>query len=69
MALVTEWEAVARSKFRCAEKEHDEFPKQFIEHGAICYANCAFQLRNLIESRDISLDLEFQILQQDSKRP
>jgi hypothetical protein len=69
MGLVTEWEAVARSKFRCAEKEQHEFQRRFIEHGAICYANCAFQLRHLIEAGDSSLDLELQIVKKDSKSP
>lgn len=69
LKLVNQWEATVRSKFRCAAQEPEDFPRRFIEHGAVCYFNCARQLRDLIESRNGSLDLELQILEQDTERP
>ena len=37
--LAEVWEQRARSAFRNAELETDEFGRRFIEHGAVCYAN------------------------------
>lgn len=45
--LVTQWEGVARRKFSDAAVESDPMGKRLIEHGAVCYWNCAQQLRTL----------------------
>jgi hypothetical protein len=68
-ALMANWVATARAKFRSADMEPEAFPRRFIVNGAICYANCFMELSQLIESRSYSLDLEFQVLEQDTERP
>lgn len=42
--LVEQWKRWARAAFRDASREKDEFGKRFIEHGAVCYTNCAIAL-------------------------
>lgn len=44
-SLADSWEAIARNKFRDAEVERDPMGKRLIEHGAMCYFNCAQALR------------------------
>lgn len=51
--LVKEWGKISGKKFADADLEHDEFGKRFIEHGAVCYFNCARQLQHLIETGDL----------------
>jgi hypothetical protein len=47
--LVSEWERIARRKFTDAEEtKGDPFGKRFIEHGAMCYFNCAQQIKTAI---------------------
>ena len=52
--LVRQWEDISRRKFISAKQQHDiaERPTgtQFIEHGAICYLNCARELREALSS-------------------
>jgi hypothetical protein len=48
--LVEKWEDIARRKFQCAENEKDNpmhrpTGRKFIEHGAMCYYNCAQELK------------------------
>lgn len=50
--LVDDWEQSARRKFADAEREQSEFGRRFIEHGAMCYFNCAQALR---EALDVAL--------------
>lgn len=47
-ALAEEWERVARGKFSDAEHEKTDFGRRFIEHGAMCYVNCAQALREAL---------------------
>ncbi len=47
-ALCIEWERRARNKFRSAELEKDVMGKRLIEHGAMCYFNCAQELRKAL---------------------
>jgi hypothetical protein len=54
--LAIKWERISAIKFDDAESENNEFGKKFIEHGAVCYFNCASQLRHLLESVNIPLD-------------
>lgn len=54
-SLIEKWENVSRKKFQSAEQQDDitdkrPTAKQFIEHGAICYYNCAQQLREVLSS-------------------
>ncbi len=54
-ALIEKWENTARNKFRSSERKKDNpanrpTGKQFIEHGAICYTNCARELRAALVS-------------------
>ena len=54
--LILKWETIARSKFTSAENQKGDgyngmgrpTGKQFIEHGAICYSNCAFDLLRVL---------------------
>lgn len=53
--LVMQWEQRARNKFISAHNQDDELSqrptgKQFIEHGAMCYFNCAQELRKVLSS-------------------
>lgn len=66
LKLVQKWERTAAKKFKDAEHE-DTFGKRFIEHGAMCYYNCAQDLKKTIESWDSGLGFDFQILKEDSK--
>lgn len=52
LELVRQWSTTARAKFRCGAQEPEEFPRRFIEHGAVCYANCAIALHKLIKAGD-----------------
>ena len=45
MGLIEEWENRARRAFLNAEQEKDPMGKRLIEHGAICYFNCAQELK------------------------
>lgn len=54
-ALIDEWEKTARNKFRSAERQEDDpanrpTAKRFVEHGAMCYYNCAQDLRAALSS-------------------
>lgn len=43
-AMALRWEDLARRKFDVAENETDAMGKRMIEHGAMCYYNCAIEL-------------------------
>jgi hypothetical protein len=45
MSLVLEWERSARSQLRCAERTDDPMGKRLVQHGGMCYFNCAQALR------------------------
>ena len=51
--LVDKWFLYARNKFSDASEEDTDFGKRFIEHGAMCYFNCARALEHLIKSGDL----------------
>lgn len=69
VSLIEKWKRTAAIKFKHAKGEETEFGRRFIEHGAICYFNCANELEHLIESGDSAFDLNLQILKQNSERP
>ena len=48
-ALCVEWERRARNKLRSAELEKDAMGRRLIEHGAMCYFNCAQELKTALE--------------------
>ena len=53
--LADKWELIARNKYISAERRYDNQSnrptgKQFAEHGAICYYNCARELREALSS-------------------
>lgn len=55
MSLVDKWEGVSRRKFLSAKRQKDNVldrptGQRFTEHGAMCYLNCAQELRELIIS-------------------
>ncbi len=43
--LIDEWESYARRAFLNADRESDPMGKRLIEHGAMCYFNCAQALK------------------------
>ena len=50
ISLIEKWENTARNKFRSAKRQKDDptsrpTAERFISHGAICYFNCAQDLR------------------------
>ena len=67
--LVEQWKNIARKKFLDARGEETTFGKSFIEHGAVCYFNCATELENLIKAGDSAFDLDLQVLKKDSECP
>lgn len=45
LALVETWKNRARRQFLCGEQTTDcPMGKRLVEHGAMCYANCAMEL-------------------------
>lgn len=50
LKLADEWEHLARCKFQSAKAQPDEAGRRFIEHGAVCYFNCAQELRTTLAS-------------------
>lgn len=50
MSLVYSWENIAGRKWADAEAEKDLMGRKLIEHGAICYRNCASELRGALIS-------------------
>jgi hypothetical protein len=48
MDLVSHWENMARRKWTDSENEKDVMGKKLIEHGALCYQNCARELREVL---------------------
>lgn len=48
--LIVKWENIARRKWYDAEQEASPMGKRLIEHGALCYQNCARELREVLIS-------------------
>jgi hypothetical protein len=48
--LVNRWEDIARRKWTDSEVEDDPMGKKLIEHGALCYQNCARELKEALTS-------------------
>jgi hypothetical protein len=48
--LAESWELSAKNRFLAAEQEKDEFGKRFIEYGAMCYFNCAQEIRAILSA-------------------
>lgn len=46
--LPAKWEGTARRKFIDAAREENEMGKKLIEHGAMCYFNCAQELKKAL---------------------
>jgi methionyl-tRNA formyltransferase len=67
--LVLQWLKTAQCKFIQSKDESDPFAKRFIQHGAICYFNCASQLKKLIKTRNPSPNFIFKIRKKNFKRP
>ena len=48
--LAADWHHIARCKFVSATNyAKEDFGRRFIEHGAICYRNCAWALEREIK--------------------
>lgn len=50
LQLISKWGQRASASFRSAAMEPEEFPRRFIEHGAMNYFNCAMELQTLLDS-------------------
>lgn len=48
MRLIQSWEQSARSQFQCAQRTIDPMGKRLVEHGGMCYHNCAADLRRAL---------------------
>jgi hypothetical protein len=48
MDLADHWENIARRKWTDSLSEKDPIGKKLIEHGALCYQNCARELREAL---------------------
>lgn len=48
--LVRRWEDIARRKWIDSEAEDNPMGKKLIEHGALCYQNCARELKEALSS-------------------
>jgi len=46
--LAYHWEDIARRKWTDSELEDDPMGKKLIEHGALCYQNCAGELKKVL---------------------
>lgn len=46
--VIVRWERIACRKFHDAEQETDCKGRRLIEHGAMCYVNCARDLREAL---------------------
>ncbi len=67
--LCNTWAQRAQAKFASAELEKDEVGRRLIEHGATCYANCALELRELLQTRNMPTDLQLEKVQENTKSP
>jgi len=52
-SLAEKWENSAKNRFLAAGQEKDDFGKRFIEHGAMCYFNCAQELKKILISSSL----------------
>jgi hypothetical protein len=48
--LIEKWNQWSRRAFYDAEREQDPMGKRLIEHGAMCYFNCATDLTEALAS-------------------
>lgn len=62
--LAVKWENWARRKWYDAEREKDPMGKRLIEHGALCYQNCASELREALTA----LSLEPSTMRREVRR-
>jgi hypothetical protein len=53
IAAVEQWETLARRKYADAAQENDPMGKRLIEHGAVCLANCAREIRATLNACDL----------------
>ncbi len=67
--LIRLWACRADKKFRNSDLEESEFGKRFIQHGAVCYWNCANELQHLLKAWYAAPDFKPEILKQDSECP
>lgn len=72
-ALVAKWEVIARRKFLCAQRASNvslswQTEKRFIEYWAMCYFNCALELKEVLSFLSPS-SLATQEQDQKSKKP
>lgn len=47
-SLAETWERRAIGKLKCGEKTADEMGRRLVDHGAMCYFNCAQELKAIL---------------------
>jgi hypothetical protein len=68
--LADTWMLRARIKFRDAKLEDDPMGQRLIRHGAICYFNCAMDIKRLLgETEDVPCNQAFEIFHEDVECP
>ncbi|MDY0262018.1 hypothetical protein [Syntrophotalea acetylenica] len=63
------WLKRAANAMRTAPFEETEFGRRFIQHGGICYYNCARDIEALLKAWDPSGDLHLQVFKENSECP
>lgn len=48
--LVEAWRRRARKSFECGENTDDQMGKRLVEHRSVIYANCAFELEQVLNA-------------------
>lgn len=63
------WMQEASRRFLNAEQESSEIGKRVLEHGAVCYFNCARELNHVLKPGQVTLDLHLENLREQAKGP
>lgn len=63
------WLKRARRALQDADFEQNPMGKRLIEHGTVCYFNCARELQKAIQTGELPPQLGFEVLAQETKRP
>lgn len=53
MALVLKWQQSASSQLQCAERTKDPMGKRLVQHGGMCYFNCAQALMAWLDASSL----------------
>jgi hypothetical protein len=62
--LAGQWESRARRALCDAEQEKDPMGKRLVEHGAMCYFNCAQEIKEVL----ISVSLRSSAIEEEGQK-